>query len=87
MQMFSEDKRDYSSLISLLGTYFQIRDDLANLKSTQVCCQSLPLSDCLCVKYEENKSFCEDLTEGKFSFPIIHGITTQAKDSTLMSKA
>ena len=26
------------------------------------------------VQYADNKSFCEDLTEGKFSFPIIHSI-------------
>ncbi|XP_054155136.1 geranylgeranyl pyrophosphate synthase-like isoform X2 [Oppia nitens] len=70
MQLFSNDNRDYSQLISYLGIYFQIRDDYANLKSLQ---------------YEENKSYCEDLTEGKFSFPIIHGIQTQPKDSTLLN--
>ena len=37
MQLFSDDKRDLSYLISLLGTYFQIRDDYANLKSASVC--------------------------------------------------
>jgi len=37
----------------------QIRDDFANL----------------CLKeYADNKSFAEDLTEGKFSFPIVHAI-------------
>jgi len=70
MQLFSDDKRDYSRLIGFLGTYFQIRDDFANLKSLQ---------------YEENKSYCEDLTEGKFSFPIVHGIRSQPNDSTLMN--
>lgn len=70
MQLFSHDKRDFSELISLFGTYFQIRDDYANLKSSL---------------YEENKSYCEDLTEGKFSFPIIHGIKTHCEDSTLIN--
>lgn len=33
-----------------------------------------------------NKSFCEDLTEGKFSFPIIHSIMADPEDSRLISK-
>ena len=36
LQLFSEDKRDFQKLIKLLGTYFQIRDDFANLKSKEV---------------------------------------------------
>ena len=35
------------------------RDDYANLTSDD---------------YATNKSFAEDLTEGKFSFPILHAI-------------
>ena len=42
-----------------LGLYFQIRDDLINLADEE---------------YFKSKSFCEDLTEGKFSYPIIHCI-------------
>ena len=55
----SSPTTDFVSLTSLLGLYFQIRDDYANL--------------CL-DEYTANKSFAEDLTEGKFSFPIIHAI-------------
>ena len=36
-------------------------------------------------QYENNKSYCEDLTEGKFSFPIIHAITTQPQDQQVIS--
>eukprot|EP01135_Chromosphaera_perkinsii_P004703 Nk52_evm14s294 gene=Nk52_evmTU14s294 len=61
MQLFSNDKRDYVNLLDILGLYFQIRDDYANVSSE---------------KYMNNKSFCEDVTEGKFSFPIIHCIST-----------
>jgi geranylgeranyl diphosphate synthase type 3 len=39
--------------------FFSIRDDYENLKSED---------------YAANKSFAEDLTEGKFSFPVIHAI-------------
>jgi len=55
----SASSQDFVALTSLLGLYFQIRDDYANL--------------CL-EEYEQNKSFAEDLTEGKYSFPIIHAI-------------
>lgn len=33
----------------------------------------------------QNKSFCEDLTEGKFSFPIIHSILSTPNDGKLLS--
>ena len=70
MQAFSEDKRDFIPLVNDLGLFYQIRDDYINLQSD---------------KYMENKSFCEDLTEGKFSFPIIHSIQANRKDSRLLS--
>eukprot|EP00095_Tigriopus_kingsejongensis_P007011 maker-scaffold232_size243569-snap-gene-0.15 protein:Tk07011 transcript:maker-scaffold232_size243569-snap-gene-0.15-mRNA-1 annotation:"geranylgeranyl pyrophosphate synthase isoform x1" len=62
MQLFAKHplKSDFAELGKLFGLYFQVRDDYANL----------------CLKdYSENKSFAEDLTEGKFSFPIIHAIS------------
>lgn len=33
----------------------------------------------------DNKGFCEDITEGKFSFPIIHSIRTVPHDHRLLS--
>ena len=72
MELFSDDnkspKYDYVELTSLLGLYFQIRDDYANL--------------CL-EEYFANKSFGEDLTEGKFNFPIVHAIQKYPKDNRL----
>ena len=72
MELFSDDKKspkyDYVELTSLLGLYFQIRDDYANL--------------CL-EEYFANKSFGEDLTEGKFNFPIVHAIQKYPKDNRL----
>ncbi|XP_065313974.1 geranylgeranyl pyrophosphate synthase-like isoform X2 [Gordionus sp. m RMFG-2023] len=62
MQLFSSNQSDYTYLLNDLAIYFQIRDDYANLLSPE---------------YHENKAFCEDLTEGKYSFPIIHGINQE----------
>lgn len=46
-------------LVNTLGILYQVRDDYINLVSSD---------------YMKNKSYCEDLTEGKFSFPIIHSL-------------
>ncbi|XP_077302241.1 geranylgeranyl pyrophosphate synthase quemao isoform X2 [Arctopsyche grandis] len=69
MQLFSDNDSDFTKLAGILGLYFQIRDDYCNL--------------CL-AEYSDNKSYCEDLTEGKFSFPIIHAIKTQSADKQVL---
>ncbi|CAH0559224.1 unnamed protein product [Brassicogethes aeneus] len=69
MQLFSENKSDFTKLAGTLGLYFQIRDDYLNLVSQD---------------YMEHKSYCEDLTEGKFSFPIIHAIKSQPNDKQVV---
>eukprot|EP00605_Chrysophyceae_sp_TOSAG23-4_P001558 GSChrysophyteH1.ASY1.ANO1.1709.1 assembled CDS len=69
MQSFSESIADYSRLVNLLAEYFQIRDDFLNISNS---------------KYQKSKSYCEDLTEGKFSFPIIYCIRKQPSDHRLM---
>lgn len=35
-------------------------------------------------QYMHHKSYCEDLTEGKFSFPIIHAIQSQPEDKQII---
>lgn len=54
----------------MLGVIFQIRDDYFNLQSDT---------------YVKNKGFGEDLTEGKFSFPIIHSIRSNPANIQLSS--
>eukprot|EP00644_Phytophthora_capsici_P007399 jgi/Phyca11/506694/fgenesh2_kg.PHYCAscaffold_21_\ len=70
MQAFSDCTLDFTPLVNALAVYFQIRDDYVNL---------------LDEAYMENKSFCEDLTEGKFSFPLIVAIRENPQDTRLLS--
>ncbi|XP_052265601.1 geranylgeranyl pyrophosphate synthase-like isoform X2 [Dreissena polymorpha] len=70
MQLFTENTSDFKPLLDNLGLYFQIRDDYANLNSKE---------------YAQNKSYCEDLTEGKFSFPLIHAIQSDRGDHQILS--
>ncbi|KAF9167028.1 geranylgeranyl pyrophosphate synthetase [Actinomortierella ambigua] len=65
-----QGKKDFVPLVELIGIHFQIRDDYLNLQSDQ---------------YSANKGFCEDLTEGKFSYPIIHSIRADANTRQLLN--
>ncbi|KAH6577574.1 hypothetical protein BASA60_003949 [Batrachochytrium salamandrivorans] len=50
---------EYIRLVNRIGVYYQVRDDYLNLKSA---------------KYHDRKGYAEDLTEGKFSYPIVRCI-------------
>lgn len=72
MQAFATTNQhvDFTPLVNNLAVYFQIRDDYINLIDAE---------------YMKSKSFCEDLTEGKFSFPIIHCVRKDPLDTRLLS--
>lgn len=63
MMMSSTLELDLLPLANLLGLLFQIQDDYRNLT---------------CERMSQTKGYCEDFTEGKFSFPIIHAIRNSA---------
>lgn len=63
MQCASSTGHDILPLTNLVGLIFQIRDDYNNLCSDQMTAA---------------KGFCEDLTEGKFSLPVIHSIRSSS---------
>ncbi|KAK4706131.1 geranylgeranyl diphosphate synthase, type III, partial [Phenoliferia sp. Uapishka_3] len=65
-----EDSRNYVPLANLIGIIFQIRDDYVNLQSA---------------KYADNKGYCEDFTEGKFSFPIVHSIRADSTNRQILN--
>ncbi|KAF1957775.1 geranylgeranyl pyrophosphate synthetase [Byssothecium circinans] len=60
MQAESTVNIDCAPIVSTIGLLFQILDDHLNLSPTS--------------GYSDLKGLCEDLTEGKFSFPVIHAI-------------
>lgn len=70
MQAQSSTGKDCVSLVNVMGLIFQICDDYLNLSNTT---------------YTKNKGLCEDLTEGKFSFPIIHSIQSDPGNHQLIS--
>ncbi|KAK6067466.1 Geranylgeranyl pyrophosphate synthase 2 [Seiridium cupressi] len=70
MQAESRSLIDCVELVNLMGLIFQIRDDYMNLSS---------------VEYSNNKGLCEDLTEGKFSFPVIHSIRSDPTNLQLLN--
>jgi geranylgeranyl diphosphate synthase type 3 len=73
MQCFSTQgtSLELTPLLNTFALYYQIRDDYLNLFSAA---------------YMRGKSFCEDLSEGKFSFPIIHALQRGAPgDSRLLN--
>ena len=70
MQAESKSEKNYTPLVNTIGLLFQIRDDYMNLASSD---------------YASNKGICEDLTEGKFSFPVIHSIRSNSSNRQLMN--
>lgn len=63
-------RQDCVPLVNLMGLIFQICDDYLNLSSST---------------YTKNKGLCEDLTEGKFSFPVIHSIRSDPSNLQLIN--
>lgn len=70
MQAESRSLIDCVPLVNVVGLIFQIADDYQNLWSRQ---------------YTANKGMCEDLTEGKFSFPVIHSIRSDPNNLQLLN--
>ena len=59
-------------IIRLFGRFFQIRDDYQNLADQD---------------YSRQKGFCEDLDEGKYSFPLLQALNTKGTRESLELEA
>ncbi|KAJ4362289.1 geranylgeranyl pyrophosphate synthetase [Neocucurbitaria cava] len=71
MQAESTVDIDCTPLVSTIGLLFQILDDHLNLSPTS--------------ELQSLKGHCEDLTEGKFSFPVIHAIRADPSNQILIN--
>ncbi|KAI6168638.1 isoprenoid synthase domain-containing protein [Pisolithus thermaeus] len=60
---------NYVHLVDLFGIYGQIRDDYMNLQSKE---------------YTDTKGLADDISEGKFSFPVIHGIQEKPENTLIL---
>ncbi|KAL9027256.1 MAG: hypothetical protein Q9180_007357, partial [Flavoplaca navasiana] len=85
MQAVSKRRVDLVPLAGLLGLIFQIQDDYLNLTS-----QSVSTTNSICRaeadvhQMTSLKGFCDDLEEGKFSFPVIHAIRNDPSETEWM---
>ncbi|EJT96922.1 terpenoid synthase [Dacryopinax primogenitus] len=70
MMACSESNVDYVPLVNLISVLFQIRDDYANLELKE---------------YSSNKGFAEDLTEGKFSFIVVHSVRADTTNRVILN--
>lgn len=76
MQSCSENKTDFRALLNLLGEFFQIRDDYINLKrpSFPTVPESTAASAPSSSPSTSTQILYDDITEGKFSYPIIKAL-------------
>ena len=63
----ADDWNVYEDICNNMSVYFQIRDDLLNIAS--------PL-------FQKSKGFCDDITEGKLSYPVLLSLS---QDSELLN--
>ncbi|CAH0729178.1 unnamed protein product, partial [Brenthis ino] len=81
MQLFSENKTDYSKLVNMIGCYFQIRDDYLNLVHPEELEEWPKKEDAQ--DSIKGSNFCDDITEGKFSLPVIHALQKPQSEEIL----
>ncbi|CAH1375947.1 unnamed protein product [Tenebrio molitor] len=66
MQLFSTNQADFTRLAQILGKFFHVYDDYINLKSMD--------------GYLMTENNCNTISQGKFSFPVIHAIRSHQDD-------
>ncbi|XP_001607890.2 geranylgeranyl pyrophosphate synthase-like [Nasonia vitripennis] len=69
MQAFSSNKTDFRPFTQAFGYYLKFHNDYCNLQERS---------------YWETKGFADDITEGKFSLPIIHAIQSGTYDGEVV---
>ncbi|XP_063916578.1 terpene synthase-like isoform X1 [Zophobas morio] len=87
LQLFVENEnKDFTSLLTTISVFIQIYNDYINLHNPKAGANTclinllIPLS----FQYSNVKTYCDDITEGKFTFPMIHAIRTHPDDHHLI---
>jgi ophiobolin F synthase len=62
-------REELENLVVLIGRLYQIRDDFINLTSDE---------------YASQKGSCEDLDEGKFSYPVLQALSCQDDGESML---
>jgi ophiobolin F synthase len=62
-------REELENLVVLIGRLYQIRDDFINLTSDE---------------YANQKGSCEDLDEGKFSYPVLQALALQDDGESML---
>jgi geranylgeranyl diphosphate synthase type 3 len=66
-KLYSLNTNAIIDLVNQLACYFQIRDDLMNLTS---------------LRMHQTKGYCDDITEGKFSFVAIYALKASSQEQS-----
>jgi geranylgeranyl diphosphate synthase type 3 len=87
MQLFSDNSENLDKLVTTLGQLFQIWNDLVTLKSEKVNIKCFWIDGFFLLLLQQTlaNSYCADITEGTFTFPIIHAIQTHPHDDKIIS--
>lgn len=72
VQACGKNEQDFLQLSKMACIFYQVANDY---------------SDIVVNDYGEGKNFCEDITEGKFTFPTIHAIKMKGSKEALGDKA
>ena len=90
MQTVSSTSYDLVPLANIIGIMFQIQDDYKNLASEKVralgsATKPLTISSTEIIEQmSAAKGCCDDIEEGKFSFPIIHAIRNSPSNNNVI---
>jgi ophiobolin F synthase len=87
----TKESVDLVELMRILGRFFQARDDYQNLASAEVFSPSYitaphVLTTVFYSKYQQQKGFADDISEGKMSLPLIYALGPTSTSSRSRSR-
>lgn len=65
LQSRSDCKKNFHKLMRMMATFYAVTNDYSDFYPSS---------------HSEGKKFCDDITEGKFNFPVIHAVRVKRND-------